>query len=88
MQVNLLLLGNQKLSLVDQFIRWVLVDGTKSRGEDRFSIFGNREARKAAMGGVSKGKQNNLRVKVLLKNRINWDELSKRIEDFLIADGM
>ncbi len=83
-QVDLLLLGNQQLGLADQFIRWILVDGVKPKGEGRFAIFDNKQAKNASMGGVSRGKQNNLRVNELMRNPITWDKLSKELEHFLV----
>ena len=82
-QVDLLLLGNSQLSLANQFIRWILVDGTRPRGLSRFAIFDNNEAKNAAMGGVSRGKQNNLRVKYLMKNAITWTQLIESIKTFI-----
>lgn len=84
LQVDLLILGVQKLNLADQFIRWILVDGTKLKGTDRFVIFDNIQAKNAAMGGVvARGKTNNFRVNQLIKKAISWNELSKEIESFL-----
>lgn len=82
-QVDFLLLPQSQIALSDQFCRWILVDGTRPRGSARFAIFGNNQARKAAMGGVRRGKQNNLRVKTLMSNAITWDELSQALESFL-----
>jgi len=84
-QVDLLLPENRQLSLADNFVRWILVDGTKPKGADRFAIFDNKQAKNAAMGGVSRGKQNNLRVNNLMRNAITWDKLSKKLECFLTA---
>ena len=55
-QVDLLGLKGQQLGLADQFIRWIVVDGTKPSGTDRFAIFDNKGGKDAAMGGVRKGK--------------------------------
>lgn len=83
-QVELLLLGDRKLGLADQFIRWILADGTKSKGIERFVIFNNKQAKNSAMGSVKKGKQNNFRVNVLMRKAITWNKLLEEIEHFLI----
>lgn len=82
-QVDLLLLKSSQLALSDQFCRWILVDGTRPIGSARFAIFSNTQARNATMGGVRRGKQNNLRVKTLMADAISWDELSQALESFL-----
>jgi len=82
-QVDLLLLGNSQLSLANQFIRWVLMDGTRPRGSRRFAIFDNNEAKNAAMGNVRRGKQNNLRVNDLMRNAITWSQLIESIRAFI-----
>src|SRR3990170_2593893 len=78
-QVDLLLLENSQLSLANQFIQWILVDGTRPRGSSRFAILDNNEAKNAAMGDVRRGKQNNLRVNDLMKNGITWTQLAESI---------
>jgi len=82
-EVDLLLLEDSQLNLADQFIGWILVDGTKPIGSKRFVIFNNNEAKNSAMGGVERGKQSNLRVSTLMPNAISWDDLSKELESFL-----
>ncbi len=83
-QVDLLLLGNTRLRLADQHIRWILVDGTKPFGTKRFAIFSNSCAKGEAMGGVSREKQNNLRIKSLMTTAITWDDLSTEVESFVL----
>jgi len=82
-QVDILLRGNT-LNLANQFIRWLLVDGTKSNGSERFVIFDNIQAKNAAMSGVEIGKQNNFRIETLVKNAITWDDFLQEVEKFLI----
>jgi len=84
-QVDILLLENSQLNLANQFIRWLLVDGTKPKGSSRFIIFDNIQARNAAMGGVRRGKQNNFRINALVNNAITWDNFLKELEDFLTS---
>ena len=83
-QVDILLLKNTQLNLANQFIRWLLVDGTKSNGSERFVIFDNIQAKNAAMSGVEIGKQNNFRIETLVKNAITWDDFLQEVEKFLI----
>ncbi len=84
-QVDLLLLGNSKLNLADQFIRWILVDGLKPMGSTRFVISNNKQAKNSSMGGVGRGKQNNLRINTLMTDAITWDGLSSELESFLTS---
>lgn len=84
-QVDLLLLAGQQPALCDRFVRWILVDGTKPKGSNRYVIFNNKQAENAAMGGVRKGKQNNLRVNDLLKYGTTWDRLLEEIAYFLTS---
>ncbi len=85
-QVTLLLLDEAQLKLADQVIRWILVDGTKPKGEPRYFIFNNTTAKKVTMGNVSRGKQNNLNIKRLYESvpSITWEELLEAVETFLI----
>lgn len=84
-QVDLLLLGNTRLHLADQYIRWILVDGTKPSGTKRFTIFDNSRAKSEAMGDVSRGKQNNLRISPLMTGAVTWDDLSRELQSFLMT---
>ena len=82
-QVDLLSLSSSDLALADHFSRWILVDGTLPYGEKRFALFCNSEARDAAMGGVRRGKQNNLRISSVMQHADNWDSLSNKLGAFL-----
>lgn len=82
-QVDILLLENSQLNLANQFIRWLLVDGTRPKGSSRFLIFDNIQAKNATMGGVRRGKQNNFRINVLVNNATTWDNFLRELEDFL-----
>jgi len=82
-QVDLLLLKNSQLNLANQFIRWILVDGTRPKGSSRFVIFDNKETKNTAMGDVKRGKQNNLRVNDLMKDAIIWTQLIESIKTFI-----
>lgn len=84
-QVDLLMLAQGRLALADGFTRWLLVDGTRDRGAPRYAIFDNIEASNAAMGGVARSKQNNLRVNQLMQHAVTWDTLSREIRNFLTS---
>lgn len=85
-QIDLLLLPGRHLALADQLARWILGDGTRPKGSPRYVIFSNTKARDSAMGGVRRGKQNNLRVSSLFENGLTWDELSGRLDSFLLGN--
>ena len=74
---------NSQLYLANEFIRWIVVDGTKKKGTKRHAIFDNNQAKDAAMGGVEKGKWNNLSIHKLMKEAITWAELLEEIKKFL-----
>jgi len=82
-EVDLLLLDEQELGLADESIRWILADGFVSVGGNRYAIFNNHQARDAAMGGVRRRKQNNLRVDQLMLHAVTWQALSDEIRRFL-----
>jgi len=84
-QVELLLLDSGKLGVADRFVRWVLVDGTKEKGIERYTIFDSNQARRSAMGQVTKGKQNNLRVQELMRDAMTWNKLLNEIRVFLMS---
>ncbi len=84
LQVDLLLLKEGQLKLADRFIRWIVVDGTKPLGTKRFVIVNNSQAKGHAMGGVSIGKQNNLRVSSLMTTAMSWDDLLEELKAFLL----
>jgi len=82
-QVNILELENTKLKLLNQFVRWLLVDGTKQRGSKRFIIFDNIQAKNAVMGKLKKEKTNNLRIGDLTKNAITWKDFLNELNKIL-----
>jgi hypothetical protein len=84
-QIDLLLLNDEQLTICDELIRWIFVDGTIQVGKRRFAFFGMRVAKNSVMGRVQRGKQNNLRVSDLRKNLISWNELLGHLEQFLIS---
>lgn len=84
-QIDLLLLDDEQLTVCDEFMCWIFVDGTIQMGKRRFALFGMRDAKNAVMGKVQRGKQNNLRVSALRENLISWNELLEQLEQLLIS---
>ena len=83
LQVDLLRLSEAELAAADQICRWILVDRTKPRDPAKFAFFSTSEARRAAMGGVQRGKQNNLNVRTLMSDAMTWHDLSRELEAYL-----
>ena len=81
--MDILLHNNSHLSFLNQFMRWVVIDGTREFGEQRYAMVDNLAAKEAAMGVIKRGKQNNFRIKYLMDNAIDWKTLIKEIEVFL-----
>jgi hypothetical protein len=59
-QVDLLLQPDTQLEIANGAIRWLLVDWTRPPGTRRYVVFTSMQAKRAAMGQVARGKQNNL----------------------------
>jgi len=83
-QIDLLMLPNKNMNLCDEFVRWILADGTRPKGTNRYGFFGMDMAKNATIGTVERGKQNNLRVRDLIKQALTWNDLAKRLEEFLL----
>lgn len=84
-QIDLLLHGEKTLRLADTSICWVLGHGLKPADSPRFAIFDSVKAKRAAMGGVSAGKHNNLRVSDFTDDLITWPVLCERLRAFLLS---
>jgi len=82
-QVELLLCPDQDLALLDTAVRWILADATRPAGSARYALFDCRRAKAAAMGGVRKGKQNNLRMSALQDCFQAWPELLGQLQRFM-----
>ena len=85
-QVDILLLDDLQLNLANQFVWWLLVDGTKPKGESRYVIFDNKKARDIAMGGIGRGKQNNFSIKGLENMFTTWDKFLENLNEFLLSN--
>lgn len=82
-QVDILLQSEEKLSLLDQFIRWAIVDATSPPGSERYGLINCTQARHAAMGGVAQGKQNNFRLGTIRHSLKPWVAFCGEISKFL-----
>ncbi len=84
-QVDLLLIDESSLRMVDGSVRWVFGDATLPAGSARFALVQSCVARGAAMGGVARGKQNNFRIKELMRHGISWFTFCERLGRFLLS---
>jgi hypothetical protein len=84
-QVDLLLSGENSLCLFDGTVRWAYADATLVPGTCRYGLLTCELAKKAAMGVVTRGKQNNLRISALRPCLIGWVEFCSQVKDFLVA---
>ena len=83
-QVDLLSLADEDIALADQFVCWILGNALEPAGSERFVFFSSIEAREAAMGNVSSGKQNNLNLRRLMTKAVTWEVLCDRLAEFLV----
>jgi hypothetical protein len=72
------------LRRLDRNIRWLLVDGTRPIGTERYALFTSEQAQVAAMGGVRPGKQNNLRIKSFVHWH-SWEDACRLCVDFVVG---
>jgi hypothetical protein len=84
-QVDLLLCPDTALPLFDGTIRWIYADGTRPAGSARYALFTCTKAKAAAMGGVARGKQNNLRTSALRDCLLTWHQLHDQLRCFLLT---
>jgi hypothetical protein len=83
--MDLLLCSDASLSLFEGTVRWVYADGTKPPGSSRYALFTCTTAKSASMGGVARGKQNNLRIAALRDCLLDWGGLCGEVQRFLLA---
>jgi hypothetical protein len=90
-QVDLLLNSPSDLAILDSSVLWILGFGNRPLGSPRYSLFTSVQAKKASMGVVNRGKQNNLRINDLMNSLVRWTEVSSALCEFLfqprIASG-
>jgi hypothetical protein len=65
-------------------VRWIVADGTLPRGSPRYSIATSVFAKRAATGGVSPDKQDNLRMSDFAPHLIPWPALLAELSQFLL----
>jgi hypothetical protein len=85
-QVDLIISEEESLCLFDDAVRWALVDATSPQGTSRYALFTCSTAKKAAMGIVLRGKQNNLRVSALRPYLVQWAEFCSAVSMFLLQN--
>lgn len=89
-QVDMLHNDEFAIGLLDPCVRWVFglkVDSRfrpLPRGTARYAILNCREAKAAAMGTVSRSKQNNFRISALADRLIGWDQLVDELKCFVL----
>jgi hypothetical protein len=84
-QVDLLLCPDDSLPLFDGTIRWVYADATQPSGTARYAVFTCAKAKAAAMRGVARDKQNNLRIAALRDCLVTWSQLYDDVRRFLLT---
>lgn len=82
-QIDLLLLSNVQLELLDNHVRWAFADATLTLGTARYALLTCSEARNAAMGGVSRVKQNNFRISTIKTHLVTWSVFCENLSAFL-----
>lgn len=83
-QVDLLLHSPSELSIVDSSVLWLLGLGNQPKGSARYAVFTSIGAKKAAMGDVQRGKQNNLRVADFRSQLITWAQVTNALHQFVL----
>jgi len=84
-QVDLLLCQDSDFGLLDPSIRWAYADALQAPGAKRYALLTCAAAKKAAMGGVVRGKQNNLRVAALRDSLVDWSRFQSDVTTFLLG---
>ena len=84
-QVDLLLLPAESLPLLNGMVGWVFADATQPVGARRYCLFTRETAKAAAMGGVGRGKQNNLRISAFRDRLVDWTRLRTQVEQFVLT---
>jgi hypothetical protein len=85
-QVDLLLTPDNCFSLLYPSVRWAYADATQVVGSRRYCLFTSDKAKAAAMGGVTRGKQNNLRISALQESLVDWPRFLVEFERFLLPE--
>lgn len=83
-QVDMLIMGESDLALLESSTRWIVADATLPAGSERFAIVSATVAKRAAMNGVARGKQNNLRMTAFRPHVLKWHSFLECLRDFLL----
>jgi hypothetical protein len=84
-QVDLLMLSDELPASPDSLVRWCFADLTLQRGQSRYSLLTCIEVKRAAMGTIGHGRQNNFRVKDVFAGSMNWLTLLDKLEEFVLG---
>jgi len=84
-QVDLLCLPEEALRKLSALIRWCFADLTKLRGDRRYAILDSSGAKRAAMGHVGPGQQNNFNVGRCMISPLTWREFVTELVAFVRA---
>lgn len=84
-QVDLIISREESLPLFEDSVRWAFADSRLAPGSSRYALFTCTAAKRAAMGTVLRGKQNNLRVSALRPFMVGWTEFCRYVSGFLLA---
>ncbi len=77
------LMNDEKLKFFNKFLRWLIYDALASSNR-RYIFIDNPTAKRCAMGEVRKGKQNNFNINRLRDYAITWNELLRKLQEFLL----
>ena len=83
-QVDILIQPTTKLAILDDMVLWLLGMGNLPKGRPRYAMFSSVDAKKAAMGTVQRGKQNNLRVSDFQNTLVTWEQVADELRKFLL----
>jgi hypothetical protein len=84
-QVQLLSSSQSTLTIFDDLVLWCFADLTLPAGSPRFSTLDCSTAKRAAMGVVRCGKQNNFRRRDVFAQSVSWDAFIARTYSFLTS---
>jgi len=84
-QIDLLELLPNELEIFEKNILWVMGFGTLPEGSPRYKCLSSNDVQVTAMGGIRRGKQNNLRVSEWQNGLIEWGSLLDEVFEFLFG---
>ena len=78
------LLHDEYLTFFNKFLRWIILDLTLPDNR-RYMFIDNIIAKESTMGKVERDKQNNFNINKLRTHAITWQELIRRVLEFMIT---